>query len=133
MKIKRTRKRRGRRVRYRGKYLSTKMNVEMTYRSGWELSYFKYLDSLPQVVAFYSESLKIPYVSNKKSGKTRNYIPDLLVEYVDKKELVEIKPSKRVKQVTNQKKFSAARSWCIVNGVEFIVITEIDLKALGLM
>ncbi len=109
------------------------MKVDMTFRSGWEKSYFAWLDDNPEVVAFYSEPFRIPYVSNVRSGKARNYIPDLLIEYKDKKVLVEIKPSRRVNQLVNQKKFAAARQWCIMNGVEFVIVTEKELKQLGLL
>lgn len=120
--------------RKRGKYVSTKMGVTMTYRSGWELVYFQYLDTISSVAKFYSESIKIPYVSNKKSGKTRNYIPDLLVVYADgSRKLIEIKPKSKLFQATNLKKFSAAREWCTDQGIEFVILTEIELKGLGIL
>ncbi len=133
LKNKKIRKRRKRRVIHRGIYVSTKMNIEMTFRSSWEKSYFIWLDNNPEVLMFYSESLRIPYVSNKSTGKVRKYIPDLLVEYSDKKLLIEIKPSKRVGQLINQKKFKVAREWCLTNNTEFVIITEHDLKKLGLL
>jgi len=126
------RRKKGRRK--RGVYSSIKMKTPMTYRSGWELEYFKYLDSLESVANFFSESLKIQYVSNVKTGKTRNYIPDLLVEYVDgNKVLIEIKPSSKISQRVNVKKFAAAQKYCDVNGIRFQIITERDLKELGLL
>ena len=130
---KKIRSRRKKRIRHRGTYVSTKMNVEMTYRSGWELSYFKWLDNNPEVLAYYSEPFKIPYVSNKSTKKIRNYIPDLLVEYTDRKLLVEIKPSRRVANAVNTKKFASARIWCTINNVEFVIVTEKELKQLGLL
>ena len=126
-------RRRKRRVRIRGVYISTKMGVSMTFRSGWEFLYFKYLDAQPEVLQFWSESLKIPYATSRKTGRLRNYIPDLLIEYADRKLLVEIKPKSKVSRPINIKKFNAARLWCTVNAATFIVITEIELKALGLM
>lgn len=126
------RKRRG--GRKRGKYKSTKMGVEMTYRSGWELEYFHFLDKCDEVLQFFSESIKIAYTSNVKTGKKRNYIPDLYVIYSDgSRKILEIKPKSKILQRTNLKKFSAAREFCIKQGMEFQVITEVDLKALGLL
>jgi len=125
-------KKRRRRGRLRGKYFSTKMNIEMTYRSSWELFYFQYLDSNIEVLKYYSESLRIPYVANVRSGRVRNYIPDLLIEYETKKILVEIKPSSKLMHRTNVKKFAAARNFCIINNIEFMIITEIELRKLGL-
>jgi len=104
-----TKKRRRKGGRKRGKYVSQKMGVIMTYRSGWELVYFQWLDTISTVAKFYSESIKIPYVANKKTGKIRNYIPDLLVVYTDgTRKLIEIKPKSKLLQTTNVKKFRAA-------------------------
>jgi len=129
----RKRRRKSRRAK-RGKFLSAKMNVEMTYRSSWELAYFRYLDNCDNVKAFWSESLKIEYVTNIKTKKTRNYIPDLLIEYNDgTKQLVEIKPKSKLRQRINLKKFKAAERWSEEKGLKFILITEVDLKELGLL
>lgn len=134
MPAKGKRRKRRRKGRKRGVYLSSKMKVEMTYRSGWELAYFQYLDTQSDVAEFYSESIKIPYVSNQKTKKTRNYIPDLLVVYVDgSKKLIEIKPKSKLDQAINVKKFNAARQWCTGLGTEFVIVTEVELKSLGLL
>ena len=107
---------------------------ECKYRSGWELAYMQHLDADESVKLFEYELLRIPYVSNVRSGKLRNYYPDFLVEYVDgTKKLVEIKPSKRVLQANVQKKLRAAEAWCKASGVTLVVITEVDLKMLGLL
>lgn len=117
-----------------GKFASLKMNSEFTYRSGWELAYFQFLETNSDVVKFFSESLRIPYVSNVRTGKLRIYIPDLLVEWSDgRKELIEIKPSRRLTNPKNIKKFSAAQIWCKANSVTFVVLTEKELKKLGLL
>lgn len=119
--------------RKRGTYVSLKMRTQMTYRSGWELAYFQYLDSSPDVIEFYSEPFKIAYVTNKRTGRTRNYIPDVLVVFADKRILVEIKPKNKLTKRVNQKKFAAAQEWCSVNNATFQVITELELKGLGLI
>jgi hypothetical protein len=127
------RKRRKKRVRNIGDYQTAKGGI-CRFRSSWELQYFKYLDACPQVVSFSSEGLRIPYVSNVRTGKLRNYIPDLLVTYADgSRSLIEIKPKKRLSLPKNVKKFFAAREWCLRNGCSFVLITEIELKALGLI
>src|SRR5690348_5982431 len=90
------RKRRKRRKRNIGQYESPKAGT-CTFGSSWEKAYFEYLDANVNVTSYSSEGLKIPYVSNKRTGKLRNYIPDLLVQYSDgRRELIEIKPKKRV-------------------------------------
>lgn len=133
MSAKKKRPKRKRRKSRIGKYMSTKAGV-CTFRSSWEKAYFEYLDRNPDIVSFLSEGLKIPYISNVRTGRFRNYIPDLFVMYVDgRKELIEIKPKKRLTQPKNVKKFAAAREWCLHNGCSFVLLTEIDLKALGLI
>ncbi len=116
-----------------GLYDSTK-GGQCKYRSGWEFSYLQFLDANVEVLTFEYEKLKIPYISNIKTGKVRNYIPDILVSYVDgKKHLVEIKPKKRLDQVTVKKKLAAATIWCSAHGVTLEIITEVELRILGLL
>ena len=128
-------RRRRRKKRYHtGIYVSLKTGQQCKYRSGWELKYLEWLDSHAEVATYGYESVKIPYVSNVRTGKIRNYFPDFLVEFKDgSKQLVEIKPSKRVKQATVQKKLCAAGLWCRVHGVTLVVLTEIELKVMGLL
>jgi hypothetical protein len=112
---------------------SKKMNANFVSRSSWERAYFKYLDENPEVIAYYVEYAKVPYVSNKGTGKVRNYIPDLIIEYADRKEMVEIKPVKQLNKLVNIKKFDAARTWCATLGMTFRIVTEIELKKLNLI
>ncbi len=117
----------------RGAYVSSKSNVEYQFRSGWEQAYMKWLDENQAVVAWSYETIIIEYVSNKKTLKRRKYIPDFLVEYIDHSELIEIKPASRVDQARVQKKLAAARGWCEARNIVLQVLTEHELKALGLL
>lgn len=129
---KRRRRRKGSRY-HRGLHVSPK-GGECKYRSGWELSYFQYLDSDPQVLSYTYEGLKIPYVSNAKTKRLRNYIPDILVTYVDgHRELVEIKQARKVHTPPVAKKLLAAGDWCRSHDVTLKIITEHELKELGLL
>ena len=104
------------------------------YRSSWELHYAEYLDQDEDVEKFYYEKVKIPYISNFKTRKLRNYIPDFVVYFKDGTvKVVEIKPANMTGKILNEKKFDAARGWCISNNSEFIVITEVELKAMGVL
>ena len=119
---------------HRGEYTSKKTGQVCKYRSGWEEKYMTYLDSHDQVISWSYESLSIDYVSNKKTGKTRRYIPDFRIEYLDgRTELVEIKPLRKVNKPTVQKKLLAAQAWCNDHGISLKIITEIELKNLGLL
>lgn len=117
-----------------GTHLSTKTGQACKYRSGWELAYLQHLDQDVMVASFEYEGLIIPYVSNVRSGKLRRYFPDFLVSYVDgTRRLVEIKPSKRLAQAAVAKKLRAAEAWCREHGVTLEVITEVELRAMGLL
>jgi phage-related protein len=94
----------------------------------------QFLDESAEVATWEYESFKIEYVSNKKSGRVRKYIPDFRVTFVDGTiSIVEIKPSKRLVQATVKKKIVAAEEWCALNNCKFKVVTEHELKNLGLL
>lgn len=93
-----------------------------------------WLDTEPTVATFGYETVIVPYISNVKSSRIRKYWPDFLVTYVDGRvELIEIKPSKRMMQSNVQKKLAAAEVWCQENGATLRVLTEHELKSMGLM
>ncbi len=93
----------------------------------------QWLDANDEVVSYTYEKTIIEYISNKKTGKLRKYFPDFMVEYADRKELIEIKPSKRVTQVKVAKKLDAARVWSATHGVTFKIVTEVEMMAMGLL
>ena len=128
-----TRRRKSRKPK-KGTYVSTKSGKICVYRSGWELVYFQYLDENPDVLHWESENFIIEYVSNHSTGRLRKYIPDFYVEYADgTKTVEEIKPSKKLTQRLILKKHNMADVWCREKGYEFRIITEIELKELGLL
>lgn len=106
-----------------GHYFSNKLNKEIYYRSSWELGYFKNLDNDNTVKIFINEPI---YISYYYFSKKRNYIPDLLVEYIDgSRKLIEIKPSCYENAEINKQKFKAAREYCKKENIEFEVWTEL--------
>lgn len=112
------------------------------YRSGWELAVFRMADAHPNVIAWGSETHRIPY-KNPLTGKATTYVPDMLMVYEDKNknrkaEIIEIKPSgqtlgeargaqNQAAAVVNQAKWQAARAWCAKQGLGFRVITENEI------
>lgn len=119
---------------HRGSYTSTKTGQECKFRSGWEERYMKYLDQCEDVLDWSYESFFIDYLSNKRTGKTRKYYPDFKIDYADgRSELVEIKPKKRLEQVLVKKKLAAATEWCTMHDVTLKIITENELKELGIL
>ncbi len=94
----------------------------------------QHLDADPTVTSYEYEGLCIQYVSNLKSKRLRKYYPDFLINYVDgTRRLIEIKPKKRVTQARVQKKLAAAQVWCQEHHVALEVITEVELRVLGLL
>lgn len=115
-------------------------NTYPQYRSSWELRIFKYLDENKNVISWASEPIKIPYM-NAFKGKIANYIPDLLIKFIDRNgneviELVEIKPASQTfvesaksdydkRSLTiNHAKWQAATAWCKQQGIRFRILTE---------
>ena len=112
------------------------------YRSSWELKFMRVLDSHPNVVAWASESHRIPY-RNPLTRKQTVYVPDFFMVYEDrsgtrKAEFIEIKPAgqimgkaKSVQQkaaaIVNEAKWQAARAFAERQGVGFRVLTENEL------
>lgn len=110
------------------------------YRSGWELSFFRFCDENPAVMQWASEAIAIKY-RHPITGKVTTYIPDIFMRYQDQRgkvhtEIIEIKPRKqsmiegkmnerdRMVVAINHAKWAAARAWCQRAKIEFRVLTE---------
>ena len=132
---KKLRKKRKKRSRYqRGEYASKKTGRVYKYRSGWEAKYMEWLDSNPDVHSWSYELIAIEYLSNKKTGKVRKYYPDFSVTYMDgTHKLIEVKPKRKLDQATVIKKALAAIEWCRTHGMTYEIVTEVQLKEMGLL
>ena len=130
---KKTRKKK-RKGRYqRGLYVSP-LAGECKYRSGWEHKVMQYLDSNPDVETWSYEKTVIEYVSNVRTKKIRKYYPDFFIKYKNGTiEVVEVKPKRKLQQATVKKKAMAAEQWCMTHGAIYRILTEIELKELGLL
>lgn len=113
------------------------------FRSSWEWTVMKMLDTNPNIVAWASESIKIPYI-NPFTGKHTVYVPDFLVRYVNasgitKTEIIEVKPAKEtfLEQAKSQRnkaavalntyKWAAANAYAKAHGMSFRVLTESNI------
>ena len=120
-----------------GKFVGKKLP---TYRSSWELAFMRMCDNHPNILKWSSENVKIPYL-NPATGKYANYIPDFMIQYIDKDggehvELIEIKPSTQTtlenaksrgdafQTAINAAKWTSAQEWCQRKGIRFKVINE---------
>lgn len=111
-----------------GMFLSEKNGVEIPYRSGMECEFLECLEADVDVAAFAYETLKIPYFWQ---GKWHDYIPDLMVRYIDESvEVWEMKPASQTDYEQNRVKWAAANNYCLNHGWEFIVQTEVALGKL---
>lgn len=122
----------------------------IVYRSSWEFSVMKVFDEHPNILAWASESISIPY-QHPITGRWSMYLPDFMVVYADKNgkkhaEIIEVKPMKerpdyvrkpgermskraQVMQVINAAKFSAAMMYCKKNKMHFRIASEDQLFA----
>lgn len=133
MPPKRKRKKRKKSRYHRGVHVSS-IAGECKYRSGWEKKYMDHLDVNPDVLTWSYEKLVIEYVSNQRTKKIRKYYPDFQIEYKDgRKVVVEIKPSRKLQQATVIKKIRAAKEWCTLNDHDYKILTEIELRDLGVL
>ena len=128
-----------------------KGNTDPVYRSSLEKQFFYFFDTDPNVVAWASESVVVPYFSSI-DNKVHKYYIDLIAAIKDKngninKYLIELKPhaqtqapipsdSKKRSTVLyenlmwhkNQSKWKAASEYAAKKGMKFIVLTEKYLK-----
>lgn len=123
--------------------------AKVTYRSLWERNAFRWLEDNPNVKAWCSEEVVIPYVC-ETDKKVHRYFVDLYFITADnKKFLIEIKPDRETKPpkgtrkskrylsealtfVKNQSKWKAAQEFATDNGATFQVWTENTLEQLGI-
>ena len=99
----------------------------MPYRSSWELTTIRHLNSNPNVTSVRYESVVIPYDFD---GMQKNYVPDFLVENLQGETyLVEVKPKKfLLTDPKTQAKIEAAKVYCTTHGWSLVLITEAELK-----
>lgn len=118
-------RRRKRVFKYKEGYHKSCKAGRVFYRSSYELKYYKILDKDKRVISYIVEPFKIPY----KFGKsTKNYKPDILVEYADgTKVLIEIKPLVFVDKPKNVAKRKSAIAYCKINNMKYRLVTEKDI------
>lgn len=130
-----------------GKYLGS--TADIIYRSSWELHFLRWCDRNENVLEYASEEFSIKYVS-PVDNKVHRYYPDGFVKIKHqngevKRYVVEIKPlrqtiePKKPDRVTktylnecktyavNQAKWKYAKEFCEDNGIEFKILTEVEL------
>ena len=125
--------------------------TKIIYRSLWERQTFKWCDNNPNIKAWSSESVVVPYKS-ASDGKHHRYFVDLKITFNDERTiLVEIKPKRQTKPPkkksnrrtrryitevmtysTNISKWEYAENYAKDRGWEFQIWTEDTLKEMGI-
>ena len=128
------------------KYEGNVSNI--VYRSSWEYRFMLYLDNQPEIIKWSSEEFFIPYFF-EVDNKMHKYYPDFYFTKKDgSKYLIEIKPMKDCEVKTpkkmtekakvnyinnvvtvakNEAKWNAARVFCEINNVRFMILTEKEI------
>ena len=141
---------------YRGKYFPSNTKKykgdpsNIIYRSLWERKFMVYCDRNEKIVEWGSEEFFIPYRS-PLDGKIHRYFPDFYVKVKTKqgtlkKWVVEVKPKAQTRPprtpkrktknyinevrtyAINDAKWKNAIEYCKDRNMEFIIITEDELK-----
>lgn len=99
--------------------------IEVYLRSSYESTYARMLDADPDVLSWEHEPMRLPYLFE---GSMHNYVPDFMVTRTDgTKQLIEVKPENLSDTPTNLAKAIAASSWCDLNNVQYVIVTEKSL------
>lgn len=139
---------------YQGKYVPKNPSkyegdpTNVIYRSSWELRLFNWCDTSPNVVAWSSEEIVVPYICPTDNRPHRYFVDAKVVVKTSagtKTYLVEVKPKKETqppkqpKRKTkrflaevmtwgkNQAKWEQATKYAKARGWEFKIITEKEL------
>lgn len=107
-------------------YISSKSGRTEFAHSSYELKRMRFLDSNPDVWSWTKgHGLRIPY---NFDGKTKNYIPDFLVEWSDgTKTLEEVKGWSREPERVAAKS-RAAEEFALANDLRYVVLQKCNLE-----
>lgn len=116
----------------KSKLFSKDDNRVVSFDSLWERSFFIKMSKDSSVRSIRRKTERIKYY-NITCQSYRTYEPDFLIEYMDgRKELIEIKPKSKINCDVISKK-SSAEVWCRNNEIIYRMLTENDLKDLGVL
>lgn len=130
------------------KYKGDPSNV--VFRSMWERYCFVWLDDNPTIVSWSSEETVIPYFYEVDKRYHRYFIDLKFTTTANETFIVEIKPHKETEPpkrpdktkrylneamtfVKNQNKWKAAENFAKDNGWKFMIWTEKELTAMGIL
>ncbi len=107
----------------------TRAGRQVNYESSYELVFLLYVDHHPEE---YAQIHRFPgSISYEWSGKRYNYYPDFLCKMTDGNgQVVELKSTAIYERASGQTdaKLAAGRLWANINGMNFIYLTDADLR-----
>lgn len=104
-----------------GKFFSVKINTMLWFESLLEEALMYLLDFDPGVKWFREQPCRIRYILD---GKIRHYTPDIFVLRADEKQIIEVKPKKKVVTEKYDLLFRIILPICEEGGYKFKVFTE---------
>lgn len=123
------------------KYVNSKRDMPIIYRSGLELQFIQFCESSDSIVQWSSETLGIPYFNRLLNKMSTYWIDFIIMNKQGKKCLVEVKPENQCKKpkdtdsvflkrawITNVDKWQAARKYADEHDMNFWIFTENSLK-----
>jgi hypothetical protein len=117
----------------KGHFLSDKCRKSRPYfRSRLEMLFHAHLEMCSDVEWYDYEPFHIPYQDDQ--GKQRNYIPDFLVKYKNRPNIVivEIKPAFRMREAETDRKVEAGKLYAENLEMDFEYWCEKSIKALNI-
>ncbi len=111
-----------------GKFPSLKMGRTVMWESQIERDFLYLLEFDKDVLLFQEQPVEILYAYKTKTGK---YYPGFYVERLSCKELVDIKPSSKLRDHENTIKFLAGDEYCRGRGWIFKVVTDEQIREEG--
>lgn len=104
-----------------GKFFSVKMNIMLWFESLLEEALMYLLDFDPGVKRFKEQPCRIRYILE---GRVRHYTPDIYVERDNERQIIEVKPKKKVMTEKYNLLFRIVSPICEEEGYKFKVFTE---------
>ena len=117
----------------KGTYVSTKTGRSHYFKSSWEETVMKHLDSVPDVSTWDYECLRIPYKYGIE-GKQRWYVPDFMVTFQSGvREVWEVKPEQFLNTERVRNTTEAGSQYCEQLGIVYRLLTRRVMQALGIL
>lgn len=108
-----------------GKFPSLKMNTTIWWESQLERDYIYLLEIDPDVLSYQEQPFTISY---SNLDKRRKYTPDFLVSRKGSKQIIEVKPERKISEPQNTRRLTQAASFCQANNLEFVVVSEKTIR-----